>query len=117
MSKSIVEGPVCGLLSYIFRALSDEPPQFHVRVCHLYENVYGGRGAQRTGEDVDVILKAVERLNQRWPGMFVPIWPPVPRPDDRLQTIWIFDSFAFWDALQSPGTLQTLLNVALDGKA
>lgn len=114
---SIGEGPVCGLLSYIFRALSDGPPQFHVRVCDLYENVYGGRGAQRTGEDVDAILKAVERLNQRWPGMFVPIWPPVPRPEDRLQTIWVLDSFAFWDVLQSPGAFRTLLNVAQDGES
>ncbi|WP_166647190.1 hypothetical protein [Prosthecobacter fusiformis] len=59
----------------------------------------------RTEEEVVAVIEAVDRVNQRWPGSFIPVHPPRPRPADRNQVIWIMDFRAFW-----PGRLDNPLH-------
>lgn len=69
--------------------------------------------ADHTEEEVDAFIEAVERVNQRWPGAFIPVTPPRPRPADRNQVIWILDCKAFWITRLGDPTPDEFISVAL----
>lgn len=112
--RNSVERTTVHFYTFFFRALSDGPPCIKVAAAHLYQSVGAGGIDPHTEEEVQGVIDAIARVNVRWPGTFVPIYPPSPRPDDLAQTLWILDSSALWPVLNTPNQLETVLAVALN---
>lgn len=103
-------------LTFLFRGLNEGLLEMEVAAAHLYQSVAASGVEAHSEEEVAAIVSAIDRVNQRWPGAFVSIFPPTPKPDDWLQTIWILDSRAFSTLSDNPHRLQTVIDVALGRK-
>ena len=79
----------------------------------LYQSYWNGRVIDHSDSEVEAVICAVERINQRWPGSFTCVWPPRPRPEDLAQEIWIMQKMAFFpNGLFERNIVQKVYDVA-----
>ncbi|WP_265595162.1 hypothetical protein [Verrucomicrobium sp. BvORR106] len=84
------------MLWHLSRAVHEGSTVVSVRGYLVYQTTWLGDLVQHTQDEIDYLVAAVGRVNQRWPGAFVAKADALPVQEDWATVIWEFDSRRLW---------------------